>query len=99
MWRWQGHTSIEGGAPADRFDQSTFAGFPWKPGRIAGMADTAVPERSERNEAARFVVDLLGRGQTLGAIADSVARAFPGSFPTAWSAKDFVRKLIRLCEK
>jgi protein arginine N-methyltransferase 1 len=98
VWRWQGHVSTGGGGErAERFDQSTFAGFPWSRARMSGAADSFVPEPSVRTEAARFVADRLGRGETIEAIAAATAVAFPHLFATGWSAKEFVRRLVQLC--
>lgn len=99
VWRWRGDvSSSRGGEPGQHFDQSTFTGFPWKRGQMAGIVDSLVPEPSpDRIAAARFVIERLGDGQTIEAIAAATARGFPGVFSTVWSAKEFVRKFVRLC--
>ena len=99
VWRWQGDVSSSpGGDPVRHFDQSTFTGFPWKRSRMAGLGDSLVPElSSDRIAAARFVIERVGAGQTVEAIAEATALAFPGVFPTAWSAKEFARKFVQLC--
>ena len=99
VWRWRGDVSpSRGGEPVQHFDQSTFTGFPWKRSRMAGIGDSLVPDlSSDRIAAARFVIERLGDGQTVEAIAEATALAFPGVFSTVWSAKEFARKFVRLC--
>jgi protein arginine N-methyltransferase 1 len=98
VWRWQGHVEPSaGGPPVDRFDHSTFTGFPWNRKRMATTVDSFVPDRSAKTDAARFVTDRLGQGDTVEGIATATAQAFPTVFSTAWAAKEFVRGIVRLC--
>jgi hypothetical protein len=99
VWRWRGDVSpFRGGEPGQPFDQSTFTGFPWKRSRMAGIVDSLVPEpSSDRIAAARFVIERLGDGQTVEALAEATALAFPALFSTVWSAKEFARRCVRLC--
>jgi 2-polyprenyl-3-methyl-5-hydroxy-6-metoxy-1,4-benzoquinol methylase len=95
VWRWRGAILSKDGETRAAFDQSTFTGFPVR-GEIRSRLEADLPADSPRTGAARFVLDSLSRSANVDALTDATQARFPGLFPTAWAAKEFVRQVLHL---
>ena len=95
VWTW--HTQVlDGTGPARAkavFAQSTFLGIGLSRESLRRKSDAYTPALNDEGQVARFVLDAMAGGSTLGEIAARVAERFPARFPRWESALGYVGEL------
>jgi hypothetical protein len=95
VWSWS-TAVLERGDPARRkaaFSQSTFLGAPISRANLHKRAATYTPTLGKEGQLARFVLDAIASGASLGEIASQVHAKFPGHFPRWETALAYVGEL------
>lgn len=86
VWRWRSEIRPHSGAPATRFDQSSFYGMPLDAQQIRRREAGYVPTLHGDGELDRLILGLCDGQRTLAEIAAEVRRAFPQRFATPGEA-------------
>jgi SAM-dependent methyltransferase len=97
VWRWQTSVLDQGRAGADKadFTQSTFFGAPLSPDQLRKRGAGYTPTLNENGQIARFVLEAMGSGVTLGEIARRVSDEFSTRFPRPQDTLSYVADLAR----
>jgi hypothetical protein len=95
VWRWQMATSVGARGPNWEVDQSTFGGLPPDLHQIRAQAESCIPQRGVRSEAAATVLARFGSGSACDTIAQALMEQYPTEFPTRAAAQTFVGELAR----
>jgi hypothetical protein len=97
IWNWKTRVSDQGQSGADKadFTQSTFFGFPLSPAALQTKAESHTPTLSEDGRIARFVLESMNDGLSLGDIARLVSSEFSVRFPRHQDALIHVADLSR----
>ncbi len=96
VWTWK--TRIFGAAKEAQkadFAQSTFFGTMLSLDYLGKIASDFRPELSARGGATKSVLELIGAGESPGAITAFLKNDFPGEFPDAAAALRFTERAIR----
>lgn len=97
VWTWR-TTVLERGDRERRkasFAQSTFLGTPLSRALLEKRAASYTPALNEQGRIARFVLDAMARGSSLGEIAAEAHVRFPARFPRWEAALGYVGDLSR----
>ena len=83
IWSWKTRVLDQGQSGADKanFTQSTFFGAPLSPATLQKRAASYTPTLSEDGRIARFVLESMNDGMSLGEIARLVSTEFSARFP------------------
>jgi protein arginine N-methyltransferase 1 len=95
IWRWNAQVSAFDN-PAQvkaNFRQSTFYSQPPSLEQLRKRAETYFPKLTEAGKVDAFILEKMAGGESVGAIAQKLAAAFPSRFPTYQEALSHVRTL------
>jgi protein arginine N-methyltransferase 1 len=96
VWNWRTRVETSAGTSVKAaFAQSTFYGSPLALSSIHRRAAGHVPSLNDYGRAARVVLERMGQGIALGAIAGELTESFPGEFGLPGDALAFVSYLSR----
>jgi protein arginine N-methyltransferase 1 len=95
IWSWRTRVSDQSGADKANFAQSTFFGAPLSPATLQIRAEHHTPTLSEDGRIARFVLESMNDGMSLGEIARLVSTEFSARFPHSQDALSHVAALSR----
>jgi hypothetical protein len=97
IWSWKTRVLDQGqsGAEKANFTQSTFFGAPLSPGTLKKRAASHLPTLSEDGRIARFILESMNDGMSLGEIARLVSTEFSARFPHFQDALSHVADLSR----
>lgn len=97
VWTWRTRIVDGQGRPSIKaeFEQSTFFGTPLSPKTLQRLREDHVPELNVDGRVARLILNAMGRGLSMKAIAKEVVREFPSQYSSHQRALVRVRKLAR----
>ena len=97
IWSWKTRVSNQGQSGTDKanFTQSTFFGAPMSPATLHKRGARHTPALNEDGQIARFVLDSMNGGVSLGEIALQVSTEFSTRFPRPEDALNYVADLSR----
>jgi hypothetical protein len=97
IWSWKTRVLDQGPSGADKanFNQSTFFGAPLSPATLQKRAANYSPTLREDGLIARFILESMNEGVSLGEIARLVSTKFSGRFPNSQDALSHVADLSR----
>ena len=97
IWNWKTQVLDQERAGADKaaFAQSTFLGVPLSPVTLQKTAASFRPRLSGEGRIARFVLESMNGGMSIGEIAGQLAVEFPARFARPHDALDYVADLSR----
>jgi protein arginine N-methyltransferase 1 len=97
-WRWQVEVTRPGRgkeanqARKQRFDQSTFFGFPLN---RRSLTATAKPRLSRRGEAEQFILSRLNGERTLADVQQELTASYGDLFPSPHTAAAFTKEVVK----
>ncbi len=92
IWQWRSQVQ-RGEARVAQFQQSNFFARPRSPQQLAQQSEHYRPPWTARSQAARWVLEAIAAGQSLGEMATDLTSQFPQQFPSRQGALQYAATL------
>jgi protein arginine N-methyltransferase 1 len=100
-WRWHVRVARQGSSNPpetdERFDQSTFWGFPWSAGTLRKLAPQSAPVLSQRGHAERFLLERTDGTRSIAQLEIELLDRYPDVFTSRQDAAAFVAAVVNRC--